>query len=249
MRADTTSTKGQSIVSARRNSNGGDRLLALLQVSNAAFPTGTFTHSYGFETWLQNGAISNAGDAERRCFDWLRFTVATGDAAAVVLAYRACVFDDMEGIVEIDRNVTAIKVSRESRTASAMTGAALITAGKDIFALPQIARLAQKVGQGECEGHQATAYGTLAGGLGFTEQEAVTSFLWTSLSSLIGVVQRLTPLGQTESQRIVANAAPLVERCAEIAQSRELNQLASSFAALDIASMRHERIKSRLCIS
>ena len=83
----TTTTRG-AVEPPRTNSNGGDRLLALLQVTNAAFPTGTFTHSYGFETWLHNGVISNAAEAEARCVDWLRFNLATGDAAAVGTAGR-----------------------------------------------------------------------------------------------------------------------------------------------------------------
>lgn len=248
MRRATTNIK-DAVDSPRPNNNGGDRLLALLQVTNAAFPTGTFTHSYGFETWLDSGAISDAAEAETRCRDWLRFNVATGDAAAVALAYRSSLMEKMDGLEELDRQVGAIKLSRESRSASIMTGAALIAAGRDIFDLPQIVHLAKMVEDKECDGHHAVVYGVLATGLGFTEQEAVTSFLWTGFSGLVGVVQRLVPLGQTEAQRIVANAAPLVEKCSEIARTRELRSLSSSFATLDVASMRHERLHTRLCIS
>lgn len=231
------------------NNNGGDRLLTLLQVTNAAFPTGAFTHSYGFETWLHDGTIANAADAEQRCVDWLRFNLATGDAAGVALAHRCCVFDDMQGIEAIDRQLGAIKLSRETRAASVMTGSALIASGRDIFELPEIGRLAAKIADGACEGHHAVVYAALAAGLGFSEKEAVTSFLWASFSSLVGVVQRLLPLGQTEAQRMVAKAAALVDHCSEIARTRELRQLSSSFATLDIASMRHERLQTRLCIS
>jgi urease accessory protein len=244
----TTTIRG-AVEPPRTNSNGGDRLLALLQVTNAAFPTGTFTHSYGFETWLDKGVISNAAEAETRCRDWLRFNLATGDAAAAALAYRSTLMDDMAGIEEIDRQAGAIKLSRESRSASVMTGTALIAAGRDIFDLPQIVRLAAMIDTKECDGHHAVVYGVLATGLGFTEQETVTSFLWAGLSSLVGVIQRLTPLGQTEAQRIVANASSLVDKCSEIARTRDLRSLSSSFATLDVASMRHERLPTRLCIS
>lgn len=244
-----TTTISGAVTTPRPNSNGGDRLLALLQVTNAAFPTGTFTHSYGFETWLHDDTISNAAEAEARCVDWLRFNLATGDAAAVALAYRSCFLDDMAGLAEIDRHAGAIKLSREARSASIMTGTALIAAGRDIFDLPQIIRLSEMVARQECEGHHAIAYGVLSTGLGFTEQETITSFLWASFSSLVGVVQRLTPLGQTEAQRIVANATPIVEHCCEIARTRELRKLSTSFVTLDVASMRHERLQTRLCIS
>lgn len=229
--------------------NGGDRLLALLQITNATFPTGAFTHSYGFETWIADGSIANAAQAEQSCLDWLRFNLATCDAAAAALAHRTTLLDDMAGIVAIDRQLDAIKLSRESRSASAMTGAALLAAGRDIFALLEIARLDRLVQAGKCAGHHAVVYGVLSVGLGLTEQETVTSFLWTGLSGLVGVVQRLLPLGQVEAQRIIAGAASLIDRCSEIARTRDLHTMATSLAALDVASMRHERLHTRLCIS
>ena len=92
-------------------------------------------------------------------------------------------------------------------------------------------------------------YGTLSVGLGLNETETVTSFLWSGLSSLVGVVQRLVPLGQSEAQRIIAGAGPLIDRCADIARMRDLQSMSASLAALDVASMRHERLHTRLCIS
>jgi urease accessory protein len=221
------------------NSNGGERLLTLLQLTNAAFPTGAFTHSYGFETWIDDGTVNNAAHAERQCLDWLRFNLTTCDAVAAALSYRVTLHHEMSRIAEIDRQLDAIKLSRESRSASRMTGAALIAAGRDIFGLSQIS----------CEGHHAIVYGVLSVGLGLTERETVTSFLWAGFSSLVGVVQRLVPLGQTEAQRIIADAGPLIDRCSEIARMGNLQTMTASLAALDIASMRHERLHTRLCIS
>ena len=40
-----------------------ERLLYLLQVANASFPTGAFNHSYGFETWIDSGALDDAAPA------------------------------------------------------------------------------------------------------------------------------------------------------------------------------------------
>jgi urease accessory protein len=231
------------------NSNGGDRLLTLLQLTNAAFPTGAFTQSYGFETWIDDNSIATAADAEQQCRDWLRFNLATCDAVATALSHRCVLRGDFGGLPEIDRQLGALKLSRESRSASQMTGAALMAAGRDIFDMPQVATLADMVRNGEAEGHHAVVYGALSVGLGLTEAETVTSLLWSGLSSLVGVVQRLVPLRQSEAQRIIAGAHALIDRCAEIARMRELSTMAASLAALDVASMRHERLHTRLCIS
>jgi urease accessory protein len=231
------------------NGNGGDRLLTLLQLTNAAFPTGAFTQSYGFETWIDDNSIATAADAEQQCRDWLRFNLTTCDAVAATLAHRCVLRGDFADLPEVDRQLGALKLSRESRSASRMTGAALIAAGRDIFDLPQIIQLAEMVRNGEAEGHHAVVYGTVGVGLGLTESETITSFLWSGLSSLVGVVQRLVPLGQADAQRIIAGANALIDRCAEIARMRDLRTMAASLAALDVASMRHERLHTRLCIS
>ncbi|GGC59024.1 urease accessory protein UreF [Chelatococcus reniformis] len=232
-----------------RTSNGGDGLLALLQITNAAFPTGAFTHSLGFETWISDGALASAAQAQTSCRDWLRFNLATCDAAGAALAHRCAAMDDRDGLIAVDTQLGALKLSREARQASAMTGAALAAAGRAVFALPRMSEVERLIGEGACQGHHAMVYGVLASELRLTEDQCVVSYLWSGLSSLIGVIQRLLPMGQADAQRIIADAAPLIERCAEIARTRDLATMATAYAALDAASMQHERLPTRLCIS
>lgn len=229
--------------------NGDDRLLALLQFANASFPTGAFSHSYGFETWITEGTVADAGTAETACRDWLRFGIATADAVAVAAAFRDTLYNDMAGLAALDRRVDAIKLARETRTASTKTGAALIAACRDIFGLDAASRLHALVKDGAMPGHHAVVYGACGAALGFTEHQTVSSFLFTGFSNLVSVVARLVPLGQVEVQRIVAAGAPLIEDCTEIARTRPVERMASLLAALDTAAMRHERLPSRLCIS
>lgn len=229
--------------------NGGDQLLALLQVANASFPTGAFSHSYGFETWIAEGVVANAAMAETHCRDWLRFGIATADGVAVAAAYRDTLYNAMDGIVDLDRRVDALKLARETRSASTKTGAALIAACREIFKLEEAVRLDGLVRSGATPGHHAVVYGVAGAALGFTEHQTVASFLWTGFSNLVSVVARLVPLGQVEVQRIVAAGAPLVEDCAEIARTRPVDRMGSLLASLDTAAMRHERLPSRLCIS
>jgi urease accessory protein len=41
-----------------------ESLLALLQFSDGLFPAGAYAHSFGLETYVQSGAVSNAAQAE-----------------------------------------------------------------------------------------------------------------------------------------------------------------------------------------
>ncbi len=234
---------------ANHLSNGGNNLLSLLQISNSAFPTGAFTHSYGFETWIDGRVVDDAAEAMKRCRQWLRFGIATGDGVAVAIAFRKMLYDDMRGLAALNELVDALKLSRETREASKQTGAALLSACHDIFELPETDRLYSLSDDESVRLHHAVVYGVVAAGLGSTEGEAVETFLWGGLSNLASVIGRLVPLGQVDVQRIIATSAPLIEECAEIARSRDETDMCSLFASLDAASMRHERLPTRLCIS
>src|SRR6476659_4057962 len=64
-------------------------LLYLLQVANGSFPSGSFSHSYGLETLIQDGRITDAEDlADIACL-WLRYGVATSEGGAVGIAFQA----------------------------------------------------------------------------------------------------------------------------------------------------------------
>jgi urease accessory protein len=229
--------------------NGGDQLFTLLQLTNASFPTGAFTHSFGFETWIHDGVIGDAREAERRCRSWLRYGIATCDAVALAQAYRAALDGDVERLVSLDSSVGAIKLARETRTASIMTGKALLAACRDIFELEGMRLYKRMMDAGSCEGHHAIIYGIAGAGLALGEAETVSSYLWSSFSSLVAVAQRLVPLGQVDAQRMVTAAGPLLDECATIARTRPPERMSSAYAALDAAAMRHERLPTRLCIS
>ena len=234
---------------AGRQRNGGETLFSLLQITNQAFPTGAFTHSYGFETWIADRVVDDPAQAERRCRHWLRHAVATADGVAVALAFRRTLYEDMAGIEELNATVGALKICCETRDASLKTGAALTSACRDIFDLPEAARLQDMMHDSGVRVHHAVAYGALTAGLGLAEDVAVETFLWTSFANLVSVIGRLVPLGQVDVQRMVAAVAPLVAACAEIARTREEGDMCSLYGSLDTAAMRHERLPSRLCMS
>lgn len=226
------------------------RLLYLVQVANSAFPTGAFNHSYGLETLIDRGDISNAETLDRFCSDWLLYGVASVDGAAVVAAHRAALAGDLDQLIELDNLVGALKLPREVREASYKMGHAFLTAVMAVFQPSgMVETYAQAVKKGKCEGHQAVAFGVAGAALGVPEGETVLVFLQSTLSNLVGVAARLIPLGQLEAQRIVAKAWSLLTQAVKVARSRQPEEFGSTTAALDIAAMHHERLYSRLCMS
>ncbi len=234
---------------AHRGTNRGGQLLTLLQLSSASFPTGAFSHSYGFETWLAANEIGGPAEAEERALTWLRFTAATGDGVAVCAAHRLARAEDFAGLARLNADVNALKLTRETREASTKTAAAWIAACRSAVDCPPLDTLVGHARAGGWAVHHSVAFGVTLGGLGFPEGETVETYLFTSFTNLVSVLARLVPIGQGEVQRIIADAQPRIEAAAEVSRTRGAHRMSSTYSSLDIASMRHERLVSRLCIS
>jgi urease accessory protein len=229
--------------------DASQQFLYVLQVANASFPTGAFNHSYGFETWIDGGEVGNAAQLEVAANDWLEHTATKGDAAIVAQAHRAAQAGDAPRLVTLDHVAAAIKLSREAREASDKTGHALLRALRDVFNLAGIKGYLRAIGDGDCDTHYAVVFGAAAAEFCIAEDVTILTYLYSSLSGLIGVAARLIPLGQVESQRIIRNAWPLLLEATIRARDTEPDLIGTATVGLDIASMRHERLYTRLCMS
>lgn len=243
------STPTSAIATQTMGTSEGDALLYLLQAATSAFPTGAFSHSYGFETLIDDGTISDEVSLDRLARLWLRYGVATADAAVCAWAWLAADAGDDNLLAVLDEQLGALRITRETRQASLSTGRAFMNAARDAFGGERLAHYRELVGAGACTGHYATAFGVAAHDAGIARHGATLAFLHGSLSSVVGVAARIIPLGQISTQRIVSNARPLIVECARIALGTGLTDLGTSTGWFDQASMAHERVYSRLCIS
>jgi len=226
------------------------RLLFLLQVATAAFPTGAFNHSYGFETWIDREEIDGAAAFERACLDWLVHTAAPLDGVAVAHAQRAAAKDDSDALVLLDGLVGSMRLTRESRDASIKTGQSFLRTYCEVFDVPPVLRrYAAAVEAGSVGGHQPVAFGVAAGAFGLSTADAVLAHLQSSLSNLAAVAARLVPIGQLETQRILKRAWPTLIACTLESVETDLAYMGANMASLDIASMQHEGLHTRLCMS
>ena len=224
-------------------------LLYLLQVANGSFPTGSFSHSYGLETLIQEGRITDAEDLASIGHLWLRYGVATSEGGAVGLGFRAAREHDFTRLAAVDEVLTALKLTRETREASIKIGHAFLRTVSSTFGWESIARYRRATADGWCVGHYATAFGVAAADAGVSATEALLAFLHSALYAVVGVAARIVPVGQLDCQRVLAGAWPQIRECAATALGLDLDDLSVPATVLDIASMRHERLYSRLCMS
>jgi urease accessory protein len=91
--------------------------------------------------------------------------------------------------------------------------------------------------------HYSIAFGAAGASLGIPEDAVVLAYLNQSIMGLVSACQRLMPLGQLAASRILWNLKPAM---AQASRSEE----ASCFSPfLELASMRHGSLETRLFIS
>ena len=77
-----------------------DALQALWQLTSGSFPTGAFSHSYGLETFVQEGLVHDVSTFGDWLAAHLTHAAAPTDAAAVALANRAVTDGDWDAVTQ-----------------------------------------------------------------------------------------------------------------------------------------------------
>ncbi len=224
-------------------------LPALLQLTAGGYPTGAFSHSYGLETFVQEGRVRDLDTFGEWLDVHLRYAVAPSDGAAVALVRRAAALGDWQAVARIDERLTALKLAPEIRAASLATGHAALRAAREVFPGPALLRYATLAAADRARGNAATVFGCIAADIPLEPRVAVLAFLWTAASNLAAVATRLVPLGAIAAQRRLRELAPAIVTAADEAAGRGEDELAASAPSQEIAAFRHANLYSRLCIS
>ena len=224
----------------------GKSLLTLLQLTNSFFPTGAFAHSFGLETYVQRELVNDAETFERFLRSTLHHGLRNGDAVAIGLTYKAT---EIGGIVDLDARLTAMKVARESREASIKIGKQFLRNTAILERNELLNEYAEQIQSGRCTGHHAIAYGLVASTAKIDLFSAILGYLHAHVVGQVSAAVRLIPLKPTDGQGIIDTIRPNLIDIARFAEGATIDDLSSFTPALDIRSMQHERLYSRLFIS
>ena len=225
------------------------KYLFLLQLSSSSFPTGSFNHSFGFETWFSSGAIDDVESFEHACILWIKYCLAPSETVAVALACELSKSKDFDSLIELDNKLAALKLTREAKNASILTGAALLETYDKAFSSGQLSKFSSAIQDGKAQGHYAVVYGVICGQNNISTYQSSLTFMQSSVSNLTNVASRIIPLGQVDVQKVLKRTWPLLIELATETLDKKVNDMFAATANLDIASMNHEKLKTRLCMS
>lgn len=218
-------------------------LYRLMTWLSPSFPVGAFSYSSGLEWAVEAGDIGNAATLQ----GWLAAMLSDGagfcDGVFLCHAWRASAAGNAAALAGVAELAAAFVPSRERHletTAQGRAFADIAGATWNCGALEQL--LAISPG--------AIAYpvvvGTVAAGHGVRLDLTLHAFLHAQTANWISAGVRLIPLGQTDSQRVMAALEPVVTSAAGRALDATLDDIGSATFRADLASMHHETQYTRL---
>lgn len=222
----------------------------LLQVNDALFPIGGYSHSYGLETNIQKGIVHDEDSAEEFIHKRLEYNFLYNEFLAVRLGWEYAVRGDLTAISRLEEIMEAGKIPRETREASRKLGSRFI---KTLSALeiPRENRVFEEYREAR-KGksvHHAVAYGVFCGAAGITREEALEHFLYAQTSAMVTNCVKTIPLSQSSGQKLLSGCYPLLQKL-----TREVKELGEEWLGLsgpgfDLRCMQHEGLYSRIYMS
>lgn len=229
----------------------GQVLWHLLQMTDQFFPTGGYAFSHALETYIAEGLVHDRGSCHRLLANLCWHTIGPCDLVFCAQAYRLAAgadtaHDTLAALVACDHLLAAYKVPRELRQESQHTGQAFLRAAMALEPAPLVQAFWAQVQCGATPGHHALVFGCVAQRLGCDRESTLLAYLYTVLTGLVAAALRLVPLGQSDGQRLLHELAPLSRDLVARYGDLQPEEAWNATPGLDIRSMQHERLYSRL---
>jgi urease accessory protein len=213
-----------------------------LQLTDSFFPVGAFAYSDGLETASTAGLISDANSLAEWMTHYIEGVFIPCDGLAVAKCMRALDGDDIDTLVRIDEELSAIRPAGSVRRSSALVGKRLLSV------YGSMCRDQKFQGRASClpYGNSPAAYAVVYFHEGLSIDAAVVAFGYNRLAGIVSAGLRLISMGQQQGQLLLTEC---VRRLPGVAGEilRNLDEPLRSFSpVLDIQQMNHQYVYSRL---
>ncbi|RDU72680.1 urease accessory protein UreF [Helicobacter aurati] len=216
----------------------------LLQINDALFPIGSYTHSFGLESYVQLERITTKQEVQDYLKAYLNTQILYTDLLAIKLIHE---IDSLQEILILEETIHAASAANELRNANRKLGARFV---KTINAM-QLERkeLFEQYIQTSQLHIYVVAYGVFCKAYTLNYQHCIQQYLYAQASNTLTNCVKLIPLAQSCGQEILAslhNEFIAISKKLENLQRRDFCNVAIHY---EIKAMQHENLYSRLYMS
>ncbi|MBW4472299.1 MAG: urease accessory protein UreF [Stenomitos rutilans HA7619-LM2] len=221
-----------------------DSRLALMQLSDSFFPSGSFTLSYGLESLVQTNQVCTAQDVETFLHLLLHHKVGCSDLVALVHAYRASVTNEFSEIQRADACLYAQTLIQSTREAQRRSGHALLMVARSTWRDQQLEALQDAIDAKQMTGLHPIVFAVVGRAVHLSESDTSVAFLHSFITGVVGAAIRLGVLGHLSAQILLSTMAAEIELLVKQTPS-SLDEMWSCTPTIDVAQMSHQRLNSK----
>lgn len=214
---------------------------ALLQIwLSPSFPVGAFAYSHGLEAAVERGWVRDRGSLESWLADLVTHGSLRNDLILAAIAWRAVATGDVALLREAVDLSVAMQPSAERHLEATQQGASFLAQIEASWPCAAAAKL-----HGQPVGYPV-ALGTAAAGHLVPLTDTLRAYAIAFVANLSSAAIRLSVIGQTDGQRVIAALLPTLEKAVTACLSATPDDLASAAFRSDLASLLHETQHTRL---
>ncbi|WP_353289714.1 urease accessory protein UreF [Ureaplasma ceti] len=230
------------------------QLLDVMQITNANFPIGTFSHSFGVETYIRKGMAETPDELEKVIVAYLYEVFMTADLLAIKEIYRILDDDpeDLDTVFALDEVIANQSMAKESRDGAKRIGTQMVKIYLELYPDCEYLKAYQKkIKEKVCYGNPAVAFTLLGYYLGLSLSDAIYTHMYSSITALIQNSVRAIPLGQVAGQKLMFKVKHTYfdDVYDKVMKANFEKDFCKNNPAYETAQMEHEAIHVRLFMS
>lgn len=217
-------------------------LLKLLQICDSNFPIGSFSHSFGLETYINEKKVF-----DKKSFEcWLQGymnQLLFNDILSIKLLYMYKEDTLLEFAYKLSELLHVSTLAKETKEANTLIAKRMLKNLNDLYEIKVLNEYAKQVDIPQ----SSIVYGLFCLYEGIDLKTSILTYCFSAVNTIIQNAIRAIPLSQKDGQMILKNCD--IEKMYESVLSLEIEDLGASLVGLEIAQMKHENLEFRLFMS